>query len=116
MGMNASMARRRGAQSPAFNPYGLPQQQVPDEVDRLKARVEAGGASVLANEDIMVLSPPDAGGPGQGPMGFGMPGGMPGQVGGQVGGEEVGKERVPFVNGRELGKLVVNCLLVVYVA
>jgi hypothetical protein len=68
----------------------------PDEAENLRARVEASGGSPLSQADIMVLADWDPSG--QGTL------------------SAVGKERVPFVSNGELGKLVVNVLLVVYVA
>jgi hypothetical protein len=100
---NSSLRRRSGHSPPsstvrgAFAPYGMPVPQgEADEVERLKVRVEAGGASPLATADIMVLADWDDS-----------------QAGG---GAVAGKERVSFVSGGELGRLVVHVLLVVYVA
>lgn len=72
--------------------YGHPQ----DEVEAMKARVEESGASPLAQADVTILADwNDANG------------------GALVG---VGKERVPFLAGGVIEKLVVNVLLIVYVA
>lgn len=68
--------------------YGDPEEE---EVDNLRARVENGGAVPLAEADITILSDWQGTGP-------------------------VSKERVPFVSNGELEKLVVNVLLVTYVA
>jgi hypothetical protein len=63
----------------------------PDESDSLRTRVENSGAVPLAEADISILSD--------------------WQVAGSV-----SKERVPFVSNGDLEKLVVNVLLVLYVA
>lgn len=72
-----------------FSSYG---ESDDDEVDNIRSRVEDSGAIPLAEADITILtdwnSPSTSG---------------------------IGKERVYFVSGGELEKLVVNVLLVVYV-
>jgi hypothetical protein len=62
-----------------------------EEGDKLRYRVEDGGAIPLSEADINVLADWNAPGP-------------------------VGKERVPLVTGGELERLVVNGLLVVYIS
>jgi len=62
-----------------------------EEVDNLRSRVENSGAFPLAEADITILSDWQGTGP-------------------------VSKERVPFVTNGELEKLVVNVLMVTYVA
>lgn len=63
-----------------------------EDRDNLRWRVEKSGAIPLAEAEIMVMS--DVNSPGA----------------------PVTKERVPFVSGGQLDKLVVNVMLVVYVA
>lgn len=64
---------------------------VVEEADSLRSRVEESGATPLAEADISILTDWN----------------VPVPV--------MGKERVPFVSGGELEKLVVNVLLVVFV-
>jgi hypothetical protein len=92
IGPEVQTSPRRRAYGPGMPAPGGPA----DEVERMRARVEASGAAPLAGADIMVLADWDdalaAAGAG------------------------VGKERVPFVDGGALGRLVVHALLVVYVS
>ncbi|EMD36972.1 hypothetical protein CERSUDRAFT_155368 [Gelatoporia subvermispora B] len=71
-------------------PLSAPSEPGSDEGEDLKTRVEKSGAKPLADEEIMLLSDATLSGP-------------------------VTKERVPFVSGGELEKLVVNVLLIVYI-
>lgn len=70
--------------------YGNPEEE---ETDNLRARVENSGAVSLAEADITILTSD-------------WQGAVP----------PISKERVPFVSNGELEKLVVNVLLVTYVA
>lgn len=78
---------RTPAMRGAFSAYGDPAEE---EADNLRYRVEDSGAIPLAEAEIFILSDWNSGFP-------------------------AGKERVPFVSGGELEKLVVNVLLVTYV-
>jgi hypothetical protein len=83
--------RKTPAVRGAFGVYGNTQEDV--EADLLRSRVEQSGAVPLTETDILVL------------------------VNGDFNGDTlVGKERVPFVSSSGLEKLVVNILLVSYVA
>jgi len=91
----------RAASPPVRGMFGFsappaPAPPPPDEAEVLRLRVESGGGSPLSQADIMVLADWDP--TGQGSM------------------SAIGKERVAFVTNGELGKLVVNVLLVVFVA
>jgi len=66
------------------------------EEDNLRWRVENSGAVPLATEEILLMVPP------------GVAGGPP-----QLG--PVSKEKVPFVSGGKLDKLIVNVLMVAFV-
>lgn len=72
--------------SPELHPVEM------EERDSLRWRVENSGAIPIADAEIMVMSDPNAPG------------------------VSITKERVPFVSGGQLEKLVVNVMLVVYVA
>ena len=66
------------------------------EEDNLRWRVENSGAVPLGDEDILVMVTPD-------------PAGGPPLLG------PVSKEKVPFVSGGQLDKLIVNVLMVAFV-
>lgn len=66
------------------------------EEDNLRWRVENSGAVPLAEEDILLMATPD-------------PAGGPPLLG------PVSKEKVPFVSGGKLDKLIVNVLVVAFV-
>ena len=68
----------------------------PTEEDSLRWRVENSGAIPLADEDIFLMVTPD-------------PAGGPPLLG------PVSKEKVPFVSGGQLDKLIVNVLMVAFV-
>ena len=76
-------------------PLPIPEPAVTEE-DNLRWRVENSGAIPLEEEDIvmMVTSDPAGGPPLLGP---------------------VSKEKVPFVSGGQLDKLIVNVLMVAFV-
>jgi hypothetical protein len=82
-----------GAMSGAYgaSPYG----EGEDHIINLRHRVEQSGAVLLAEADIVLLADKDTSGSMSG---------------------AISKERVPLVTGGVLDKLVVNILLVVYVA
>lgn len=86
--------------SPGRHPQGggygaSPYVEGDEQIINLQHRVEQSGAIPLAEADIMLLADKD------------MSGSMSGTI---------SKERVPLVSGGLLDKLVVNILLVVYVA
>jgi hypothetical protein len=82
-----------GVMSGAYgaSPYG----EGEDHIINLRHRVEQSGAVLLAEADIVLLADKDTSGSMSG---------------------AISKERVPLVTGGVLDKLVVNILLVVYVA
>lgn len=87
-----TIAPRRTASAPpvrgAFNIY--PEVGGEEDVERLKTRIEASGAILLSDAEITILQDWNSSIP-------------------------TGKERVPFVSGGELEKLVVNVLMVAYI-
>lgn len=81
---------------PQSTAYGaLPYVDGNEHITNLQQRVEQSGAIPLAEADIMLLADKDTSGSMSG---------------------TISKERVPLVSGGLLDKLVVNILLVVYVA
>lgn len=86
-----SSQQRTPALRGAFStPYGG--SEVGSDADNIRSRVEHSGAIPIADAEISILTDWNTPNP------------------------IVGKERVPFVSGGELDKLVVNVLIVVYVA
>ncbi|KAG7096088.1 hypothetical protein E1B28_006764 [Marasmius oreades] len=80
----------QGAPPPVRGPFGVYSEHEGPE-DSLRNRVIHSGAISLAEADIMILTDWNTPSP------------------------LVGKERVPFVNGGEMEKLVVNALIVIFV-
>jgi hypothetical protein len=81
------------------NSINSPPMPIPDPVmeeDNLRWRVENSGAVPLTEEDILLMVAPD-------------PAGGPPLLG------PVSKEKVPFVSGGQLDKLIVNVLIVAFV-
>jgi len=76
-------------------PMSMPDPMVGEE-DNLRWRIENSGAVPLAEEDILLMATSD-------------PSGGPPLLG------PVSKEKVPFVSGGQLDKLIVNVLVVAYV-
>lgn len=90
--MNLSLGGSRTS-PPTSIPIPMPE---PTEEDSLRWRVENSGAVPLAEEDILLMVTPD-------------PAGGPPLLG------PVSKEKVPFVSGGQLDKLIVNVLVVAFV-
>lgn len=87
---------RRPVSGVASGGYGTsPYGDGEDHIINLRHRVEQSGAVLLAEADIVLLADKDTSGSMSG---------------------AISKERVPLVTGGVLDKLVVNILLVVYVA
>ena len=80
---------------PMTVPISMPDPVLMEE-DNLRWRVENSGAVPLAEEDILLMATPD-------------PAGGPPLLG------PVSKEKVPFVSGGQLDKLIVNVLIVAFV-
>ena len=81
--------------SPPHMAVPIPDPAVTEE-DSLRWRVENSGAIPLEEEDILMMVTPD-------------PAGGPPLLG------PVSKEKVPFVSGGQLDKLIVNVLMVAFV-
>jgi hypothetical protein len=96
LGPAAPPVGRGGMAPPVRGTFGYSNASPVGEAETMRARVEASGGLPLATADIMVLADWDPAG--ASPM------------------SAVGKERVAFVSNGELHKLVVNVLLVVFVA